>query len=138
MRTALLVLAVALALALPAGDLRAAGGAPKRKVVTVTERATSPLVAVSRWGELQVTIEVEVTTTTVGTRKTRRLRITDIRFPVYPDHSDRSAFISSQALPLLRQEVLELRGTTIQLVSGATDTSYGFVEALRAALAKIK
>jgi uncharacterized protein with FMN-binding domain len=62
--------------------------------------------------------------------------VTQVSFPVYPSHTDRSSYISQQALPLLRQEALELKRTSIQLVSGATDTSYAFVEALRGALAK--
>ena len=51
-------------------------------------------------------------------------------------HTDRSVYISRQALPLLRQELLQLKGSSIQLVSGATDTSYAFVEAVRGALTK--
>jgi uncharacterized protein with FMN-binding domain len=62
--------------------------------------------------------------------------VTQLSFPVYPSHTDRSSYISQQALPLLRQEVLQLKGTSIQVVSGATDTSCAFVEALRSALTK--
>ena len=66
----------------------------------------------------------------------KTFKITGLSYPVYPQHTDRSAFISQQALPLLRQEILQIKGSSIQLVSGATDTSYGFVQALRGALTK--
>jgi uncharacterized protein with FMN-binding domain len=79
---------------------------------------------------------VNVTTTTVGKKKTKSFKITDVSYPVYPNHTDRSAYISQQALPLLRQELLQLKGSSIQLVSGATDTSYAFVDAIRGALSK--
>jgi uncharacterized protein with FMN-binding domain len=139
MRRTSIAIACAALLAVPAGDAWAAvqakaTAAARKKVVTVSKSATSPLVDVSRWGQLQVAIKVNLITTTVGTKKTRSFKITDVKWPVYPSHTDRSAYISSQALPLLRQEVLQLKGNTLQLVSGATDTSYAFVEALRGAL----
>jgi uncharacterized protein with FMN-binding domain len=141
MRRTSIAIACAALLAVPAGDAWAAvqakaTAAARKKVVTVSKSATSPLVDVSRWGQLQVAIKVNLITTTVGTKKTRSFKITDVKWPVYPSHTDRSAYISSQALPLLRQEVLQLKGSTLQLVSGATDTTYAFVEALRGALTK--
>jgi len=108
----------------------------KKRVVTVTRSITSPLVDVDRWGQLELSIKVNVTTTTIGTKKTKSFKITQVTYPVYPNHTDRSSYISEQALPLLRQEVLQLKRSSIQLVSGATDTSYAFVEALRRALTK--
>jgi uncharacterized protein with FMN-binding domain len=125
-----------IALAVPAGDALAATQAQKKKVVTVSRAATGPVVDVDRWGQLQLSIKVKVTTTTVGTKKTKSFKVTDVTYPVYPNHTDRSAYISRQALPLLTQEVLQLKGSSIQLVSGATDTSYAFVEAVRGALTK--
>jgi uncharacterized protein with FMN-binding domain len=139
MRKTFVVIVCMLALAVPAGNLWAATQArtaQKKKVVTVARQATGPMVDVSRWGQLQLSIKVKVTTTTVGTKKTKSFKITDVAYPVYPNHTDRSAYISQQALPLLRQEVLQLKGNSIQLVSGATDTSYAFVDALRGALTK--
>ena len=132
------MLACAAALAVPAGNVWAAthAKAAKKKVVSVSKAATSPLVDVSRWGQLQLTIKVTLTKTTVGSKTTKSFKITDIAYPVFPQHTDRSTFISQHALPLLRQEVLQIKGNTIQLVSGATDTSYAFVEALRGALVK--
>jgi uncharacterized protein with FMN-binding domain len=139
MRKALAVIVCVPALAVPAGNVWAATQAKtaqKKRVVTVARAATGPVVDVDRWGQLQLSIKVKVTTTTVGTKKTKSFKVTDVAYPVYPNHTDRSAYISQQALPLLRQEVLQLKGSSIQLVSGATDTSYAFVDALRGALAK--
>jgi uncharacterized protein with FMN-binding domain len=140
MRKTLAVIVCVLALAVPAGNVWAAAtqarSAQKKKVVTVARAATGPVVDVDRWGQLQLSIKVKVTTTRVGTKKTKSFKITDVTYPVYPDHTDRSVYISQQALPLLRQEVLQLKGNSIELVSGATETTYAFVEALRGALAK--
>jgi uncharacterized protein with FMN-binding domain len=139
MRKTFAVIVCVVALAVPAGNVWAATQAKtaqKKRVVTVSRAATGPVVDVDRWGQLQVSIKVRVTTTTVGTKKAKSFKITDVTYPVYPNHTDRSAYISRQALPLLRQEVLQLKGSTIQLVSGATDTSYAFVDALRGALTK--
>jgi len=136
MRKTLAAIVCVIALAAPAGDAWAATQAQKKKVVTVARAATGPVVEVDRWGQLQLSIKVKVTTTTVGKNKTKRFKITDVTYPVYPNHTDRSAYISQQALPLLRQEVLQLKGSSINLVSGATDTSYAFVDALRGALTK--
>jgi uncharacterized protein with FMN-binding domain len=55
--------------------------------------------------------------------------------PVYPNHTDRSVFINTQAIPMLGQEVLQAQfNPNIQLISGATDTSYAFQQSLQAAL----
>jgi uncharacterized protein with FMN-binding domain len=120
----------------PAGNVLAATQSQKKKVVTVSHSATGPVVDVSRWGQLELSIKVKVTTTTVGSKKTKTWKVTGLSWPLYPQHTERSAYISRQALPLLRQEVLQLKGSSLQLVSGATDTSYAFVDALRGALSK--
>jgi uncharacterized protein with FMN-binding domain len=139
MRKTLTVLACAAALTVPVADVWAAtnAGSAQKKRVTVTKSVTSPAVNVDRWGQLEVAIKVKLTTTTVGTKKSKSFKITDVSFPVSPNHTDRSAYISRQALPILRQEVLQLKGSSIQLVSGATDTSYAFVNALRGALSRV-
>ena len=139
MRKTLAAIVCALALMVPAGNVLAAAqteAAQKKKVVSVSRSVTGPVVDVDRWGQLELSIKVTVTTTTVGTKKTKTWKVSDLSWPIYPQHTDRSAYISRQALPLLRQEVLQLKGSSIQLVSGATDTSYAFVNALRGALSK--
>ncbi|HEY3921023.1 MAG TPA: hypothetical protein VGL76_02815 [Gaiellaceae bacterium] len=133
MRQAAVISMCFLALALPVANAFATA---KKRVVTVTRSATSPMVDVDRWGQLQLKVTVKVTTTTVGSKTSKSFKVTSLAWPVFPEHTDRSAYISSQALPLLRQEILKLSGNQIQLVSGATDTSYGFVQALKGALTK--
>ena len=58
--------------------------------------------------------------------------------PVSPNHTDRSIFINEQALPYLKQETLTAQSTNIQLVSGATDSSYAFQQSLQAAILAAK
>jgi uncharacterized protein with FMN-binding domain len=139
MRKSLTAFACAAALTVPAGNVWAATHAratQKKKVVTVSKSVMSPVVDVSRWGQFQLQVKLNLTTTTVAGKATKTFKITGLSYPTYPQHTDRSTFISQQALPLLRQEILQIKGSSIQLVSGATDTSYGFVQALRGALAK--
>jgi len=100
---------------------------------------TGPTEQVDRWGRLQLTLVVKETTTTVGSKKTVKRKITAVKVPTYPNHTDRSVFINSQALPMLVQEALtaQFRGN-IDLVSGATDTSSAFAQSLQAALLAAK
>ena len=44
----------------------------------------------------------------------------------YSYHTDRSQYIMSQALPLLRQEFLAAQSANVEMISGATDTSQAF------------
>ena len=132
MRKTVVVLLSLLALALPVADAVAA--AVKPKVVVTTRRFVGTAAEADRWGPLQVAITVRKTTTTVGKKVTVRRRIVAVTVPVYPDHTDRSVFINEQALPYLKQETLQAQSAHIQLVSGATDTSYAFAQSLQAAI----
>ena len=64
--------------------------------------------------------------------------IVAVSVPVYPNHTDRSIFINQQALPYLKQEVLQAQSANVQLISGATDTSMAFVQSLQAAILQAK
>jgi hypothetical protein len=145
MRRATTVAVSAAALLIPVGNAVAAARstavrAVKKKVVTATRTITGPAETAGRWGEIQVTVVVKKTTTTIGTKKTVTRRITKVSAPVYPNHTSRSVFINQQALPLLVQEALRVQFdiSSFRLVSGATDTSYGFGYSLQAALLKAK
>jgi uncharacterized protein with FMN-binding domain len=135
MRKAVTAFATAVAMGIPVADAVAAG----ENVVTVTKRVTGPQAQASRWGYIQVTLIVKKTTTTVGTKKTVKRKITGVNVPVYPNHTDRSVYINQQALPWLKQETLaaQFKGN-VQLISGATDTSYAFEQSLQAALLAAK
>jgi hypothetical protein len=113
---------------------RCGGRSEERRYVT--KRVTDTRAQADRWGYIQVTLIVKRTTTTVGTKKTVRRKITGVTVPVYPNHTDRSAYINQQALPWLKQETLaaQFKGN-IQLISGATNTSDAFAQSLTAAFA---
>jgi uncharacterized protein with FMN-binding domain len=139
MRKVTLVTLVALALVVPNAEAWAASRAAKagtKKVVSVRKSFTGTPGSADRWGEVEVTIVVKKTTTTVGTKKTVTRKIVGIRVPVYPDHTGRSMEISSQALPWLAQEVYKAQSANIDMISGATYTSQGFIASLQDALTK--
>ena len=137
MRKYIIVLLTVAVLALPLVDATAATRAATRKIV-VSKRFSGSVASVDRWGNLQVTIVVRKTTTITGTKKKVTRRITAVSVPTYPDHTDRSVFINQNALPILKAETLRAQSTSINLVSGATDTSYGFAQSLQAAILKAK
>ena len=131
MRKAVTAVVTAVAMGIPVAGAAAAA----KKVITVTKSVTGPPAEASRWGYIQVTLVVRKTTTVVGTKKTVARKITAVRVPVYPNHTDRSVYINGQALPWLKQETLaaQFKGN-VQLISGATDTSSAFQRSLQAAL----
>lgn len=88
-----------------------------------TKKYTGSVAQQHRWGPIQVTISV------------KNKKITNVTATVSPDNP-RSNFIESQALPLLKQEVLQAQSATIDAVSGATDTSDGYVTSLQSAVKK--
>jgi uncharacterized protein with FMN-binding domain len=139
-RTSVAAALSALTLAVPTTNAIAATTAStaKSKVVVTTRRFLGSSVEADRWGPLQVAITVRKTTTTVGKKVTVKRRIVAVSVPVYPNHTDRSIFINQQALPYLKQEVLKAQSADVQLISGATDTSYAFVQSLQAAIAQAR
>jgi uncharacterized protein with FMN-binding domain len=103
-----------------------------------TKKVTGSAAQADRWGEVQVTLVVRKTSTTKNGKTTVKRRITNVS-ATYPNHTDRSVFINTQALPYLYQEVLQAQfNSNIQLVGGATDTSYAFVSSLQSALLAAK
>ena len=133
----MIVLLTVVVLALPIVDATAATRATMKKIV-VSKRFSGSVASVDRWGNLQVTIVVRKTTTITGTKKKVTRRMTAVSVPTYPNHTDRSVFINENALPILKAEALRAQSTNINLVSGATDTSYGFAQSLQAAILKAK
>jgi len=80
-------------------------------------------VAQTRWGPVQV----QITTDASGT-------ITDVEVIQYPSGSREDEQINSSALPELIQETLDAQSAQIDMVSGATVTSEGYVRSLQSAL----
>jgi hypothetical protein len=108
-------------------------------VTTVKKTVTGSQAQVDRWGYLKVTLVVRKTTTGIGTKKKVTRKIIGVGVPEYPNHTSRSTYINQQAIPYLVREVLAAQmNPNIQLISGATDTSYGFVQSLQAAILKAK
>jgi uncharacterized protein with FMN-binding domain len=63
--------------------------------------------------------------------------LTDITFPQYPTNGH-SGRVSSQALPVLKQEAIAAQSANINVVSGATQDSQAFQQSLASALAQAK
>jgi uncharacterized protein with FMN-binding domain len=141
MRKNLTILLTALAVAMPNVNALAAASVAKssaKKIVVAKKTFAGSLGQADQWGNVQVTIVVKKTTTTVGTTKTVRRHIESIKVPVFPDHTGRSIFISQHALPLLIQEALKAQSTHIYIISGATYTSDAFGQSLQSAITKEK
>jgi uncharacterized protein with FMN-binding domain len=140
MRKPVLIAISTVALAVPSANAWAAARQAvtktvvKKKVVVATKSFTGAAADADRWGPLQVTIVVRKTTTTVGTKKTVARKITSVKVPVSPNHTDRSIYINQQALPYLVQETLKAQSARIYAVSGATNSSDAFAQSLQSAI----
>ena len=80
--------------------------------------------ASTRWGDVQVSITV-----TDG-------KITAVDVPEYPTENGKDREINADALPVLTQETLAAQNADIDMVSGATVTSQGYLQSLQSALDK--
>lgn len=96
------------------GATTAAGSAGKRSVTGA--------VADTRWGPVQVELTIEGS------------KITNVSVVQYPDGNGRDAQINSYALPILISETISNQSARIDMVSGATVTSQGYVTSLQSAL----
>ena len=76
----------------------------------------------TRWGPVQVRITV-----VDGS-------ITAVEAVVYPDGNHEDREINSYALPALAQEAVEAQSADIDMVSGATVTSEGYLQSLQSAI----
>jgi uncharacterized protein with FMN-binding domain len=89
---------------------------------TGTAGTATGSVAQTRWGPVQVRITV------AGGR------ITDVTVLQYPDGNGRDREINDEALPELVQETLSAQSADIDMVSGATVTSQGYLQSLQSAI----
>ena len=76
----------------------------------------------TRWGPVQVEITV------AGGA------ITNVSVVEYPDSNGKDQEINARALPILIQETLKAQSADIDMVSGATYTSDGYLTSLQSAL----
>jgi uncharacterized protein with FMN-binding domain len=79
-------------------------------------------VASTRWGPVQVQITVA------------NGSLTGVTVLQYPSGNGRDQEINDQALPILVKETVDAQGAGIDMVSGATVTSEGYLESLQGAL----
>ncbi len=79
-------------------------------------------VAQTEWGPVQVQITVSGS------------EITDVQVLQYPNENGKDQQINAYALPVLTDETLQAQSANIDMVSGATVTSNGYVSSLQAAL----
>lgn len=61
-------------------------------------------------------------------------KVTDVSVVDYPDNNGKDQQINARALPVLVEETLDAQSADIDMVSGATVTSDGYVESLQSAL----
>jgi uncharacterized protein with FMN-binding domain len=79
-------------------------------------------VAQTAWGPMQVEITV------------KNDQITDVGILQYPSGNGRDLEINNYALPILIQETVDAQNAQIDMISGATVTSVGYVQSLQSAL----
>jgi uncharacterized protein with FMN-binding domain len=89
---------------------------------TVATRAVVGPNVLTRFGYVQVRVIL------VGSR------LSDVQALRLPDSHQRSVDISNFAAPRLRQEALQAQSADINLISGATYTSEGYVQSLQGAI----
>jgi uncharacterized protein with FMN-binding domain len=89
-----------------------------------TKKTVTGSVAQTRWGPVQVQLSVASG------------KITDVSVVQYPNGNGRDQEINSQALPILIQETESAQSAKIDMVSGATVTSGGYLESLQSAIDK--
>lgn len=65
-------------------------------------------------------------------------RLVDLAFLQYPNTRGNSMKISSQAMPILKSEAIKAQDANVDIVSGATQTSKGFIKSLSDALAQAR
>lgn len=65
-------------------------------------------------------------------------KITDVAFVQYPNMPGHTLEVSQQAMPILKQEAITGQGANVDVISGATQTSQAFQQALQNALAMAK
>lgn len=99
------------------GNGSGSGGSTETSTTTVTGG-----VAQTQWGPVQVQLTLKGGS------------ITDVTMLQYPSGNPQDDQINSYALPILIQDTLAAQSAQIDMVSGATVTSVGYVQSLQSAL----
>ena len=98
----------------------AGDGTGTASAVTVTGSSAD-----TRWGPVQVQLTVDGGT------------ITDVTVVEYPTENGKDRQINARAVPVLVQETLDAQSADIDMVSGATVTSDGYLQSLQSALDQV-
>ena len=116
----------------PAAIAPSAGGSSSTSTSTPSSTSSTPsstgtktvtgASADTRWGPVQVKITVV------------NGKITSAQAVDYPQNNSRDQEINSFAIPQLQQETIDAGSANIDMVSGATYTSQGYIQSLQSAL----
>jgi uncharacterized protein with FMN-binding domain len=105
-----------------AGSTSAAASGSSSSSSSAASGTVTGAAADTRWGPVQVQITVADGS------------ITDVSVVQYPTSNGKDQEINARALPILIQETLKAQSASIDMVSGATYTSDGYVTSLQSAL----
>lgn len=105
-----------------AGTSAAAAPSTADSSTTAAASTVTGSVAQTRWGPVQVQITVDGG------------KITQVSVLQYPDGNGKDKQINARALPVLISETVSAQSADIDMVSGATVTSQGYVTSLQSAL----
>jgi hypothetical protein len=136
LRKSVTTIALVAALMTPATNAFAAARSLARssgpKKITTDMTVDGPVVKCHQWGYME--LELKVAKTVTGSKTT--LKILGVGWSIYPNHTPRSIYINTQALPLLQGEVLQLQMnavTQLQNISGASNTTVSWADSLKGA-----
>jgi uncharacterized protein with FMN-binding domain len=106
------------------GSSGSSGSAGSSGSSTGSTKATTVTgaVASTEWGPVQVQLTVKAG------------KITRVSVVQYPNGNGRDQEINSYALPILTQETTSAQSASIDMVSGATVTSNGYIQSLQSAI----
>lgn len=103
------------------GTTSSSSSAAKSTTAAASKTVTGS-VADTRWGPVQVQITVV------------NGKVTAVNMLQYPSSNGRDVEINNYALPILIQETTNASSANIDMVSGATVTSTGYIQSLQSAL----
>jgi hypothetical protein len=107
--------------AFSAGDASTGSGSAAGSGSGGSSTVDGPVVS-TRWGPVQVRITTDGST------------LTGVEVVQYPTGNGKDREINDRALPVLVSETMDAQSADIDMVSGATVTSEGYLESLQAAL----
>jgi uncharacterized protein with FMN-binding domain len=106
------------------GSGSGAGSSGSGSSATSATSTVTGAVASTQWGPVQVRLTLEGGT------------ITKVTVLQYPNGNPKDGEINSRALPILIDETTQAQSARIDMVSGATVTSTGYIQSLQSALDK--